>query len=896
MKNLQGMILMFVIGWFACVPATAGTLSEAEQAKLHPFFKQVLAEKSEPGGAMLQRTAPVVYDAIVYTSSPDAVRAAGIHVNSAIADFVTVQLTSDDVERLARIGEVSFIDPGSTNTLHNDLGIPETGAALLHGGFINSIPYKGQGSIVLVYDTGIDFTHLDFRNPSDTTKSRILAIWDQTLTATGSEAPPSGFSYGVEYTQTQINNEVDGSPAGFLRTRDIHGHGTHVCGTAAGNGRTFDGRYTGMAPLADIIVVRGGDNSFSESRMIDGLTYAGTKAAAAGKPIAVNFSIGGQTGPHDGTRAYEVAITSFTSTPGRVVVISAGNDGAVNMHVGGSLAASSTLTFTFTVPGYTPTTGTENDEFFFDLWFDENTSVTATATSPNGVTYTRAAGETGDSPTTTDGTITVWNYTSSLNSLRNIQFWVHDKTTSTPATGTWTLAVTNNTTNAVPFDGWMTDRAVGAASVTLTGGNNAKSVSMPATAVGGITVASYVTKWGWPSYIGSNRVYSGTDRTENISTFSSIGPTRDGRQKPDFAAPGQGISSAMSSFADTTGASVWIHPGQKHWLMQGTSMAAPHVTGASALLLGIAPSLTVDQIRTLLSTTANTDAFTGSVWNATWGVGKMDVLEAVARYFTPGATITRKIFAYDLSSSNTTVRLTGSAKLALRFSPDVSGRLTGMLVNATTINNRPIIGEGPLKCEIYTSNAGEPGAKLGNTVLHPLQLMSAGTMNYVQLSGSGVSVTSGTDYFVVMSQTNATDTLIIRGDTSTAATRSLYNGGSSWGAAGTNYRVRPIVSYGSGVTDVAIGEGIPQTYALEQNFPNPFNPSTTIRFSIPVRQHVTLRIFNLLGQEIATLVDDAVAAGDHAVQWKPERIASGTYFYRLEAGSYRDSKKVVYLK
>jgi hypothetical protein len=98
------------------------------------------------------------------------------------------------------------------------------------------------------------------------------------------------------------------------------------------------------------------------------------------------------------------------------------------------------------------------------------------------------------------------------------------------------------------------------------------------------------------------------------------------------------------------------------------------------------------------------------------------------------------------------------------------------------------------------------------------------------------------------------------------------------------------------VSDVESGEGLPETYALEQNYPNPFNPSTTIRFSIPVQQHVTLKIYNVLGQEIATLVDDNVVAGKHVVQWQPEQIASGTYFYRLEAGSFRDSRKVVYLK
>ena len=84
----------------------------------------------------------------------------------------------------------------------------------------------------------------------------------------------------MEYTQAQINNEIDGTPAGFVRESDIHGHGTHVAGIAAGNGGTLGGKFTGMAPGADIVVVKGGNASFSETRMIDGLTYAHNIAAA----------------------------------------------------------------------------------------------------------------------------------------------------------------------------------------------------------------------------------------------------------------------------------------------------------------------------------------------------------------------------------------------------------------------------------------------------------------------------------------------------------------------------------------------------------------------------------------------------------------------------------------
>ena len=894
MRSLRSVLLLLLVAALA-VPAPAGALTDAQTAKLHPLFKQMLETRDQQGPA-LQKTGTSLLDVIVYTSNPDVVRGAGIHVNSAIQNFVTIQASLADIERLAAVDGVIYMDPGTINYPQNDVGVPEIGASMLHGGLVNGTSYKGQGAIVAVFDSGIDWTHLDFRDPVDPTKSRILWLWDQTITATGSEVKPTGFTYGVEYTNAQINDELDGSPANFVRERDVNGHGTHVSGTAAGNGATFSGKYAGVAPLADIIFIKGGDYSFSETRMIDAMTYVHTKAAALGKPVVINYSIGGHYGPHDGTRAYETAMNSFASTAGRVVVVSAGNDGNSNMHVGGSLVGSTTQTFTFTVPSYTPTSGTANDEFFLDFWLDANTNVSATVTSPNGVTFTRNAGETGDSPTTTDGTITLWNYVSTLNACRNVQLWVHDPTASTPAVGTWTLAITNNTTEAQPYDGWLAARTVGGATVGVAGGNNEKSVSMPGTAEGAITVASWVSKWGWPSYIGSNRVYSGTDRTGNVSSFSSIGPTRDGSQKPDIAAPGQGITSVLSTSTDTVGWSSYIVPGQKHWIMQGTSMAAPHVTGAIGLLLGMAPTLNGVQVKSLLRTTADADAFTGSTWNAAWGSGKLDILEAVARQVQAGATVTRKTFTYDVVSANSTVRLTGTGKLAMRFTPDVSGRLTGIQLNATTINNRPIIGNGPLVCEVYTNIGGTPGTKLGNSVLHPLQLLNAGTTNYVQMLGSGVTVTSGTDFFVVLSQTNVTDTLIMRTDNTTGSTRSYSYDGATWASTGANLRFRAIVSYGNGITDVAGSEAVPASYALYQNYPNPFNPSTTIRFSVPVAGHVSLKIYDVLGQEVATLVEDDVVAGMHTTQWKPEGIASGMYLYRLQSGTFSESRKLLLLK
>ena len=87
-----------------------------------------------------------------------------------------------------------------------------------------------------------------------------------------------------------------------------------------------------------------------------------------------------------------------------------------------------------------------------------------------------------------------------------------------------------------------------------------------------------------------------------------------------------------------------------------------------------------------------------------------------------------------------------------------------------------------------------------------------------------------------------------------------------------------------------------KTYQLVQNYPNPFNPSTTINFSIPQSGKVNLSVFNSIGQEVQTLVDDEMTAGDHQVTFNAENLPSGIYFYKLEAGDFLDVKKMIVIK
>ena len=99
------------------------------------------------------------------------------------------------------------------------------------------------------------------------------------------------------------------------------------------------------------------------------------------------------------------------------------------------------------------------------------------------------------------------------------------------------------------------------------------------------------------------------------------------------------------------------------------------------------------------------------------------------------------------------------------------------------------------------------------------------------------------------------------------------------------------------VTDVQNDvAALPESFRLEQNYPNPFNPTTVIRYQLPVTSYVTLRVYNVLGQEVAALVNQEMKPGSYEVTWDADGLASGVYFSRLQAGSYTETKKLILLR
>ena len=118
-------------------------------------------------------------------------------------------------------------------------------------------------------------------------------------------------------------------------------------------------------------------------------------------------------------------------------------------------------------------------------------------------------------------------------------------------------------------------------------------------------------------------------------------------------------------------------------------------------------------------------------------------------------------------------------------------------------------------------------------------------------------------------------------------------------SAGNYYPLRGTISLSPKIIVTGVASRIanlPESYSLSQNYPNPFNPSTTIQYALPSRSHVTLTVFNTLGQIVRELVNGEMEAGYHEVEFDGSNLASGVYLYRLQAGSFVQTRKLILLR
>ena len=566
---------------------------------------------------------------LIELESPDATELvrAGIAPTPLFGNVVSAQVPLDRLDDLADMSSVLRVHHEEPTRPTLDDSIPEIRAGTIRNAsfpFGGTNKFTGLGVMIGIIDSGINILHPVFRLPNDQTKTRIRAILDQTVTP--------AVTYNRNQIETAIASDTQLLTPGSASIND-HKHGTHVAGIAAGNGKKAGNchgefHYVGVAPEAELVIVK--HDFGGTATLLQAIQFCSAQAAAVpgGVPIVVNMSLGHSIGPHDGTDVTDRMIDNFLLVrglippPAVVLVASAGNEGRPGMHATGTIPNGGVVKrLRFDTNAQKSVTG------------QANTRVDIRFTAPNGVGCrlippgNNITGGTNLAAPDGAAAFTEVNQTSACSiqgsvipgapaGSRRVFMLISSTVNGTNQPGEWVIELTNAGAAPITYHAWIDGDQWDAFKDDV---SRASTIGSPGSAASIISVGNYHS--------------SGKDKGK-LSESSSRGPRLDGLQKPDLSAPGESICSAKRD----------LHLGcccdcccSSYIDMNGTSMAAPHVTGAIALMLERNPNLTHDTIKSILIAQARRDSFTGGAPNNEFGAGKLDVLAAINSPFVRGS-------------------------------------------------------------------------------------------------------------------------------------------------------------------------------------------------------------------------------------------------------------------
>lgn len=540
-------------------------------------------------------------------------------------DIASISCNLSILSKLTNEGIIQYAEyiPAHKQAL-NDTMLRRNRIIAVHAGESPlSQAYDGTGILFGMIDTGIDFNHKDFKDSLG--NSRILYLWDQG-TASNSVAPQP-YNYGREWTNTEINTNL-------CTHNDLpfYGHGTHVAGIGAGNGRA-SGHFKGAAPKTEIIAVA--LNFYSNGPVIsDGVKYIFSKAQALNKPCVINISVGDYYGSHDGTDLETKIIENeILANTGRAVIGAAGNAGSVRFHTKTQVQTGDTL-FTWLQEN-----GAVIDHSFFaDTLQAKNLKISVGANRANFSDLGRVNFQTYNATLNTITNDTIKNNGNRIGIVKmsgavnssgvyemaieiladtNNLFW-RIESTGQGLHHAWNFSfVGSNLPSITQYPKMIHYVAPDSLYSMVSGFQNSDQV---------ITVANYDNMQRY--YDVRDTLHDTGEAAGHISGGSSLGPTRDGRQKPDIAAGGQFIFSAavLSMLPNIISSSPQdVATDSLHVFGGGTSAAAPIVTGIAALYFQKNPTATHLQLKHAMLTCAYQDNFTGTILpNFQWGYGKID--------------------------------------------------------------------------------------------------------------------------------------------------------------------------------------------------------------------------------------------------------------------------------
>lgn len=529
----------------------------------------------------------------------------------------------------------------------------------------------GRGVIVGIIDTGIDWKHEDFIRPDGT--SRILYLWDMTDDSfeksngqIGTQAPALGDGGtpgpGTLYTNEQINEALQGR--GTVASADVFGHGTAAAGTAAGNGRATAngvpaGTHAGVAPEADLIVVKAGDCGSFDDTYVLGTQWIVQVARQRRQPVVLNHSLGGHASAHDGSEPAERLMDGLSGAgkPGVALTVSAGNEGRFSLHGSGRFGPRR--------PGQADVDGSQLEVMvspertrrhtwltgYFDSRDDWGLVVRGSGSflvDHIGRPFNLYVYKMGDvvKVQLPEGVKKPDYFDELSKSILDRtrlarQGETRDRLWVPLPPGTylvWGFGPTANVRSG-SFDLYLPFYTQGSFTI---GAVKQMMIGSPGNAASAITVGSYDFRSTWENHQGGQTLYNLP--LDRISDYSSPGGRLvGGIFKPEIAAPARYTISPMSANATpdsptcgglNMGAEAgWtaVTKDGKHMAWSGTSAAAPYTAGIIALMFQKNPDLDAARIKAILIKTAtHDDGFVGPVPNAEWGYGKLNPAAALA--------------------------------------------------------------------------------------------------------------------------------------------------------------------------------------------------------------------------------------------------------------------------
>lgn len=494
---------------------------------------------------------------VKYTGDIQKYQSERIKIVPLLGGYAIITLPEAALMEISQYPEIAFIEKpkrlfftiarGKTASCVNSLQTGNSYAYLGRNLF-------GQGVLIGIPDSGIDYYHMDFRNADGST--RILRLWDQTLVPREGEHSPEPYGFGVEYTEEQMNAALSAESKNegyeIVPSRDLSGHGTGVAGIAAGNGRAGGGRYRGMAPESQLIIVKLGNprpDSFPRTtELMQAVDYIVHQAVDKNMPVAVNISFGNTYGSHDGTALLETYLNQASDYGKAVIVAGSGNEGAAAGHTSGILKEGEVTDIELSVSPYESTLNLQIWKIYADQF-------TIELIKPDGTVIGPLREALGPQHFTIGGTELLLYYGEPSPYSRAQEIFIEFiPVRSYVDTGIWTIRFHPTRIVQGDYHLWLPSASALNIGTQFSTPNPDITLTIPSTASQLITVGAY------------------NAALNSYAEFSGRGFTRVTNQiKPDIVAPGVGIMTAA--------------PNGGYGARTGTSFAAPFVTGAAALLM-----------------------------------------------------------------------------------------------------------------------------------------------------------------------------------------------------------------------------------------------------------------------------------------------------------------------